>query len=574
MLVVCALALVRVSAQGTFSEEKKPNGAVVKGRVIYADTGQPLRRAEVFLVPQDEFLSSASVTDRNGDFVFSNVSAGTYYVVVNALDIVSPFSETAGGDRSLKLKVALGQIDDGFSEVTVDGRSEVKTEIRASRGGVITGRVLTETDEPIAKAQIKIFQIENGKVRLASAPSGRDEDKRMFETDSRGVYRIAGLATGEYIVRAAESNEGGDPDDAAEGSYTNGSMMVAFYPRALQVQQATSVKVQQGSETKDVDIHFTERIAHRVSGTVLFGGKPVARADIKLLREEPETNRYPMDAAQASSNDQGQWELRTIPDGKYMLSVSGLLVGMVHTSDGGIGRVATTRRELIVEGGDLTNLSVEIFEGANVKGTVAVEGGTAPSRRLMVKLDPTELELTAFDTIDADRYGILNEKGAFEIAPLAAGSYRFGFFNLGTYHVKSITLKGKDLLRSPIKLVAGQSLAGINIVLSSELVSVSGRVVEKEDRTKPLSNATVLLIPVEAERRRMSDEPVAVFSDKNGSFTVKSAPGEYFVFVVDRRREGPFELPAEANLVKNASTLQRIKVERVDEKKVVEVVGP
>jgi hypothetical protein len=59
--------------------------------------------------------------------------------------------------------MGLGQIEDGFSEVTVDGRSSVKTEIRASRGGAITGRVTTETDEPMARAQIRLFQLENGK---------------------------------------------------------------------------------------------------------------------------------------------------------------------------------------------------------------------------------------------------------------------------------------------------------------------------------------------------------------------------------------------------------------------------
>ena len=578
VLAICAPAGVRVSGQVTFREGQKPaGGSVVKGHVIYADTGQPLRRAEVYLLAQDELSSVSSVSDRNGDFVFNDISAGTYYVVVEALDIVSPLSATAGGDRSLKLKVALGQIEDGFSEVTVDGRNEVKTELRASRGGVITGRVLTETEEPIAKAQIRIFQIENGKARLASAPSGRENDK-MFETDSRGVYRIAGLATGEYIVRASESNEGGNPDEAAEGSYTNGSMMVAFYPKAVRLQDATTVKVQQGSETKDVDIHFTERIAHRVSGTVLLRGKPVADAEVKLLREELEMSRYPLDAPQASTNDKGQWEIRIIPDGKYTLSVSGLTVGLVQTSDGRGGRVATTRRELIVDGSDVTNVSVELFAGSNVTGTISVEGGTPLPERLIVKLDPSELTLksteSASERIDADRYSALNQKGGFEIAPLPAGSYQFGFINLGAYYVKSITLKDKDLLRSPIKLIAGQALAGINIVLSSELVSVSGRVVEKNDRTKPLSKATVLLIPVEAERRRISDEPIVVFSDKNGRFTAKSAPGEYFVFVVDRRRQDAFELPAEADLVKHASVLQRIKLERGDDKKVVEVVGP
>jgi hypothetical protein len=99
-------------------------------------------------------------------------------------------------------------------------------------------------------------------------------------------------------------------------------------------------------------------------------------------------------------------------------------------------------------------------------------------------------------------------------------------------------------------------------------------VVDKNDKSKPLSNVAVLLLPVEAERRRITD-PIVLFSDKDGRFAVKSAPGEYFVFVFDRRqKEAPFEMPSEASLVKNASTLQKINLQHGDEKKVVEVVGP
>jgi hypothetical protein len=72
----------------------------------------------------------------------------------------------------------------------------------------------------------------------------------------------------------------------------------------------------------------------------------------------------------------------------------------------------------------------------------------------------------------------------------------------------------------------------------------------------------------------MNDEPIVVVADKDGRFAVKGAPGEYFVFVVDRRHKDATELPSEASLVRNASALQRIKLERGDEKKVVEVFGP
>ena len=167
--VLCALCFICADAQQppTSSPEKdqKTSGrSIIRGRVIYADTGRPLRRAEVILLSHESGQwAGDSVTDRNGEFDLNNVSAGKYFVVVNALDIVSHHIEKGS---SLSLKIALGQIEDGFSEVTVDGRSSVKTEIRASRGGVITGRVMSETDEPIAEAQIKLFKLVKGKLHV------------------------------------------------------------------------------------------------------------------------------------------------------------------------------------------------------------------------------------------------------------------------------------------------------------------------------------------------------------------------------------------------------------------------
>ena len=90
-----------------------------------------------------------------------------------------------------------------------------------------------------------------------------------------------------------------------------------------------------------------------------------------------------------------------------------------------------------------------------------------------------------------------------------------------------------------------------------------------------MANASVLLFPVEMERRRVSEGPIPARTDKEGRFNVKAAPGEYFVFVFDRRRNDiPVAMPTEASLIKNASTLQKISLQRGDEKRIVEVVGP
>ena len=584
---ICAMFLIRASAQQsppTSSSEKdqRPVGrSTIRGRAIYADTGRPLRRAEVHLrTENNDEVHQPSITDRNGEFILKNLSAGKYLVLVTAPDLASPVQRRRG-NYSLKESIALGQIDDGYSEVTVDGRNSVKTEIRASRGGVITGRVITETDEPIAKAKIKLFEVENGRIR----PSNLSEyimglDKSVFETDSRGIYRIAGLASGEYIVRASESNAGGNADEAAEGSYTNGSAMVAFHPKALRIQEATSVKVQQGSETTDVDIRFTERIPHRVSGTALVRGKGVRGVQVKLLRDEPHDEMDRDGLTDTLSDDNGHWEIQSIPDGNYTIVVSGRYLNSVFLPDEQrYISVVPLRRELTLAGGDVTDLKFDLVEGGTVAGVVNAEGETKLPYSLRIRLVSSDTRGPAPKRTGDDETGgvisFVRNDGSFLVTPLLTGSFHFRVSGLGDdFYVKSILLNEKDVLRNPVKVEVGKLLDGVRIVLSSDLVSVSGKAVDKNDRSKPLTNAALLLVPAEAAQRRMSDGPLIARTDKEGRFVVKGAPGDYFVFVVDRgRKDEPAVIPTEATLIEQASTLQKMTLQ-LGGQKIVEVVGP
>ena len=583
----CAMFLIRAGAQqspqASISEKnQRPVGrSTIRGRVIYADTARPVRRAEVHLRTEDsDEVQPPSITDRNGEFIFRNLSAGRYLVVVTAPDLVTPIQRLRRNE-SLKAAIDLGKIDDGYSEVTVNGRNSVKTEIRATRGGVITGRVITETDEPIAKAQIKLFRVENGKISPSKLTAYNfDRDKWMFETDSRGIYRIAGLASGEYIVRASESNEGGNPDEAAEGSYTNGSAMVAFHPKALRFQEATSVKVQQGSETTEVDIRFTERIPHRVSGTVLVRGKGARGIQVKLLRDEPHDEMDRDGLIDTLSDDHGQWEIQAVPDGNYTIVVSGKYADSVFLPDEQrYINVVPLRRELTIAGGDVTGLKFDLVEGGAVAGVVSAESETKLPYSLRIQLVSSDTRGSAIkrtgddETVDAT--SLVRDDGSFLITPLPTGSFHFRVSGLDDdFYVKSIMLREKDVLRNPIKVEVGKLLYGVRIVVSSDLVSVSGKAVEKNDRGKPLTNAALLLVSADAAQRRMSDGPLIARTDKEGRFVVKGAPGDYFVFVVDRgRKDAPAVVPTEATLIEQASTLQKITLQRGGEK-VVEVVGP
>jgi hypothetical protein len=60
-------------------------------------------------------------------------------------------------------QLRLSDEQDLFTEVVVNGTETVEVKIQAVRGGVITGRVVTDDDQPLPKADVKLLRKQNGK---------------------------------------------------------------------------------------------------------------------------------------------------------------------------------------------------------------------------------------------------------------------------------------------------------------------------------------------------------------------------------------------------------------------------
>ena len=118
--------------------DAKTGTARIRGRIVAADTGAPVRRAQVRITGSDLALKT-SLTDGEGRYEFRDLP----------------------------------------------------------RGSVIAGRIVDEFGEPIADASVTAMRSawSNGKRRLQ--PAGR-----AAQTNDLGQYRIFGLAPGDYYVSA------------------------------------------------------------------------------------------------------------------------------------------------------------------------------------------------------------------------------------------------------------------------------------------------------------------------------------------------------------------------------------
>jgi hypothetical protein len=133
------------------------------------------------------------ITDRRGQFVLTNMPAGRYLIYAYARGLLVPGNYQRNlGPVTAQLRLSVTK--DIFTEVVVNGTDSVDVKVQAVRGGVITGRVVSDDDQPVPKAEIKLLKRENDKwVPVDFTWRGASADPRQLLSDPGGSYRIAGL---------------------------------------------------------------------------------------------------------------------------------------------------------------------------------------------------------------------------------------------------------------------------------------------------------------------------------------------------------------------------------------------
>ena len=130
---------------------------------------------------------------------------------------------------------------------------------RLVRAGVITGKVVDDTGEPMIGVNVTVLhkpseeELEDAgprpkKVEMTTASIG--------QTDDRGEYRIFGLKPGEYYLKATETGGGPVLGGMCNGMGGERTLVQAlgsqfapmYFPGVLQLDQAQAVVLQAGEE--------------------------------------------------------------------------------------------------------------------------------------------------------------------------------------------------------------------------------------------------------------------------------------------------------------------------------------
>ena len=314
-----------------------PSGTVT-GRVIAQDTQRPARFASVML----QSVASASGeggdgprfgggggvntrTDAEGEFTATGVAAGDYYVTANAPGYVS--------ERALLQAAVAGGADPasllaGIPQVHVDAGGSSSVTVTMERGATIAGKVQWEDGSPAAGISMSAVAGTasgtaslSGFVQLPEVLQGIQSPgggSNFATTDDRGAFRIAGLPTGEYLLRTTiqqPMQQGGN------GRGFNVSSPIRVYsPGVFRRADAKTVVVKAGEERGDVRMVIDLRALRTVSGHVGSSGSGQAVASGRVTLSDPNDKDLQLFGSIAPNGD---FAVRYVPAGSYTLSVVG-----------------------------------------------------------------------------------------------------------------------------------------------------------------------------------------------------------------------------------------------------------
>ena len=275
------------------SQRVDPLTSNIRGRVTTADTGAPIRGAEVRLSMDGRF-SRLVTSDGEGRYELRNLPAGAYKLIVSKTGFITlEFGQRRPFESAATITIAEGQTATG--------------NVALLRGGAIFGRVLDQFGDPSVGTRVQVLRLraEGGDRRLLPVGAGD-------QTDDTGAFRLYGLPPGEYYVSASTG-----PIDAVKRDPP------VYYPGTMTFAEATPITLAAGAEASaDFQIGEVARAA-TVSGLVLnsSGGRAsgaMVNLSPNMMSGTPGAQSMVMLHADAAPD--GSFSIQNVPPGPYTLT--------------------------------------------------------------------------------------------------------------------------------------------------------------------------------------------------------------------------------------------------------------
>lgn len=507
------------------TQQSKPGTAVVRGRVLAGDTGQPLRKVQIRIISQSPPVQGGlpvmenrmATTDASGAYEFKELPAGRYQLTA-----------TKGSYVSLQYG-QLRPLEPGKPIDILDGQLVEKVDFTLPRGAVITGRILDEFGEPITDVQVSAqrYQYMSNGRRLVS--SGRS-----VATNDIGEFRLFALPPGDYYLSATlRSNVVGDTTDRSGYAPT-------YYPGTADVATAQKLSVGIGQTMYDLTMALLPTRTARVTGTAVDSeGRALTGM---LLVIQSSGGGFNATSANQVRPD-GSFTLSALTPGEYTLQVQPMGITSIGIGANASGESASAT--ITVSGADITGLRLVGTKPRAVTGRVIVDPATVQalkpsSLRVMAGAMPVGGLVLPSMSVEPK---VVNDDWTFQ-ALARPGMTRVNLVGTpGGWSVKAVRYRGVDVIDTGLEVRAYEDVSDVEIELTNKVTDVSGAVTNS--RGEPAKDYALVVF---ASDRQKWPGPTrytrTARPDQNGRFKVNGLPpGDYLAVAVEYIEPGSWGDP-------------------------------
>jgi hypothetical protein len=349
-------------------------------------------------------------------------------------------------------------------------------------------------------------------------------------TDDQGHFRLFGLPPGEYYVSATLRSGGPEVTDPM-GELSG--YAATYYPGTTNIAEAQRVTLAVSQENTGVSFGLIATRLVRVSGQVIMSdGSPATGGVITLVPTSASGGRGAIMQQGGAGNriDQtGAFRLPNVAPGRYQ----------VQARAGGGREFELARMDLAVGVESVDGLTLVTAPGAVASGTIVTDTGEP------FDIGPQQVQVSARAASPESPV----------MGPGAAGArvgddWSFTIRNItepvfvrtsapAGWVLKSVFLDGQDITDTPMEFPPGQTVTGLQVVMTNKVTTLSGLVTDAKGL--PVLDAAVVVFPANDKLWMFQSRFIrAARPDQDGKYRITALPaGEpYLVAAVQGLEDG------------------------------------
>jgi len=543
----------RDATGGSPGGDQAAGTAVIRGRVVSADNGTPIRRAQVRAQAGELRANRLVSTDAQGRFEFKDLPAGRWNLTASKAGYMTlRYGQKRSFEAGSPIEIADAQVME-------------RADFALPRGAAITGRIFDEYGDAVANARVQVlrYQTVQGQRRLTPAGGGD-------QTDDTGSYRIYGLAPGDYYISATLRGDNGPFFDDNNNDTT--SYAATYYPGSGNVAEAQRVTLGVGQEQPNVNFALQPVRTVKITGTALNSmGTALSNGMVTLMPADGVGGPgggpaiFAFGGGNGRVRPDGSFSIANVAPGNYTLMAvagpgggrgGGFAIRVGGPGGGGFDEIEMATLPLTVGNEDVTGLTVVAPRGASLSGNVvAAEGSVA-------KLSTNQIQIVAQGANGQFLPGPLGNRptrvepdGTFVLTGLTGQKFIRVNGLPQEWTLKAVIFNGVDVTDSALEFRGTAENTGLQIIVTDKVSDLNGKVTTaKGDITR---DYTVVVFPDDPVKWVFPSRYVKTArADQQGQFRIKALPPEdrYLAVAVDYLEDGEGTDPQFLEQMKSRAT--------------------